>query len=320
METRKLIAFGTSSFVISVPKSWVKKNLLKKGDLLHIEDKKDELTIYPSHAIKREEPKRILIEIDNKKLNLIKTEIVSAYLNNYDILDIAGRTLEEIAPEIKKILRNLTGIEIIQQTATKITAKDLINLKEISIQTILRRMDNITRSMILDSIDSIETDHYESIFERDMDVNRLVFLAYRVIRGAMINPKMAKYMVMSNNELMFSRDIICEVEKMSDHTKRIARHLRGATSLTKEERRALMDLYQRIMKDYLAVMKAHYKRDAALAFKVEVENKDVIRMCNEYKRVNDPVDTSRIIEHFKGMRNAIRCIARSTLGIEPIEP
>lgn len=113
METRKLISFGTSSFVISVPKSWVRKNMLKKGDLLHIEDKKDELTIYPSHAIKREEPKRILIEVDNKQLNLIKTEIVSAYLNNYDILDIAGRTLEEMAPAIKNILRNLTGIEII---------------------------------------------------------------------------------------------------------------------------------------------------------------------------------------------------------------
>ena len=249
METRKLISFGTSSFVISVPKSWVKKNALRKGDLLHIEDKKDELTIYPSQGVKREEPKRTLIEVDNKDIDLIKTEIVSAYLNSYDIIDIAGRTLEQMAPAIKNILRNLTGMEIIQQTATKITAKDLINIKEISIRTLIRRMDNITRSMILDSIDSIEKDHYESIFERDMDVNRLVFLAYRVIRGAMINPKMAKYMIMGNNELMFSREIISEIEKISDHTKRIARRLRGATKLTKDEKKALTDIYQRIMRD-----------------------------------------------------------------------
>lgn len=319
METRKLISFGTSSFVISVPKSWVKKNALRKGDLLHIEDKKDELTIYPSQGIKREEPKRILIEVDNKELDLIKTEIVSAYLNSYDIIDIAGRTLEQMAPAIKNILRNLTGLEIIQQTATKITAKDLINVKEISIRTLIRRMDNITRSMILDSIDSIEKDHYESIFERDMDVNRLVFLAYRVIRGAMLNPKMAKYMVMGNTELMFSREIISEIEKISDHTKRIARRLRGATKLTKEEKKALADIYQRIMMDYLTVMKAHYKRDTSLALRIEVQNKEVILMCNEYKRMNDPVDTSRVIEHFKGMRNAIRCIARATIGIEQVE-
>ena len=254
METRRIISFGTSSFVVSVPKTWIRENNLKKGDLIHIEDRKDELILSLGAGGKQEEPKRTLIEVDNKDLKLIRIEIVSAYLNNYDIIDIAGRQLEKLAPQVKGLIRNLTGLEIIQQTATKITAKDLLNLKEISIRTLIRRMDNITRSMLIDSIDCFSTDHFESIYERDMDVNRLVFLAFRVIRASMANPKLAKHVAIGNLELMYSRDIIMRIEKIGDQTKRIARHIRNASALTAEERHELSDLYKRLMNDYLATM------------------------------------------------------------------
>ncbi len=38
MEYRKLISFGKSSFVVSLPKSWVTQNKMKKGDLVYFED------------------------------------------------------------------------------------------------------------------------------------------------------------------------------------------------------------------------------------------------------------------------------------------
>lgn len=316
METRRLISFGTSSFVVSVPKNWVRDNKLKKGDSVHVEDRKGELVLSPSAGGITEEPKRILIEMDNKDMRLVRTEIVSAYLNNYDIIDIAGKQLEKSAPQVKAIIRNLTGLEIIQQTATKITAKDLLNLKEISIRTLIRRMDNITRSMIIDSIDCFTNDHYESIYERDLDVNRLVFLSFRVIRAAMANSKLAKYLAMGNLELMFSRDIILRIEKLGDQTKRIARHIRNATSLNAEEKKELSEIYKRLMNDYLNAMKAYYKKDVHLAYQIEVTNIDVIDMCSTYKRKNDPADTARIIEHFKSMRTAIKNISRAVMGME----
>ncbi len=316
METRKIISFGTSSYVVSVPKNWIREHKLKKGDSVHVDDRNDELVLTPSAAGKIEEPKRILIEIDNKDMKLIRTEIVLPYLNNHDIIDISGRQLEKNAPEVKSIIRNLTGLEIIQQTAAKLTAKDLLNLKEISIRTLIRRMDNITRSMLVDSIDCFANDHYESIYERDLDVNRLVFLSFRVIRAAMINSRLAKYLVMSNLELMYSREIIICIEKIADQTKRIARHIRNAMALSTEEKRELAALYTRLMNDYLSAMKACYKKDKQLAYHIEVTNRDVIDLCNAYKRRNDPVDTSRIIEHFKSVRTAIKNVARAVAGME----
>src|SRR3989344_5839866 len=99
METRKIISFGNSSYVISMPKAWIRENRLKKGDLLNIEEKKDELLIYPGQNDKKEEPKRIMIEIDGKDISLIRTEVVSAYLTNYDIIEIMG-PIEKNAPKI----------------------------------------------------------------------------------------------------------------------------------------------------------------------------------------------------------------------------
>jgi len=322
METRKIISFGTSSFVISVPKHWIRENKLKKGDVVHVEDRKDELILTTSRDESKREEKSIYIDIDNKSLSRISTEITSAYLNNYDLVNISGKQLEENASKIKTILRNLSGMEIIKQTSNKITAKDLLNLKEISIRTIIRRMDNIVRSMVLDSIDCFKEDHYESIFDRDSDVNRLGFLAQRTIRAAMINQKLAKHFVMSNNELMFSRGIIDKIEKIGDQTKRIARRIKAADSLTEAEKTKLTALYKKIYVDYTNVMKAYYKKDMPLSYEIEVGTSEISRTCNDYrkkcgrsKKTNDPIDTARIIEYFKNMRISVRNIARAVIGI-----
>jgi len=315
MDTRRIISFGTSSFVISVPKGWIRENKLKKGDLIQVEDKKDELILTTVKDDTKKEERSIYIEVDNKSLRRISTEITSAYLNNYDVINISGKQLEENSSKVKTILRNLTGMEIIKQTANKITAKDLLNLKEISIRTMIRRMDNIVRSMILDSIDGFKTDHSQSIFDRDADVNRLGFLAQRTIRAAMINQRLAKHFVISNNELMFSREIVDKIEKIGDQAKRIARRIKSASSLTKQEAKSLTELYKKIYADYTNVMKAYYKKDLKLAYEVEVGTTDLIRRCNDHKRKNDPVDTTSIIEYLKSMRISIRNTSRDVIGI-----
>ena len=45
MDVRKLVSFGNSSFVISLPKAWIIKNGLKKGDILRIEERPFELIV-----------------------------------------------------------------------------------------------------------------------------------------------------------------------------------------------------------------------------------------------------------------------------------
>ena len=47
MEYRKLISFGKNSYVVSLPKNWVRQNKLKKGDLVYIEENVSNLVLQP---------------------------------------------------------------------------------------------------------------------------------------------------------------------------------------------------------------------------------------------------------------------------------
>src|SRR3989338_5105243 len=110
MEYRKLISFGRNSYVLSMPKPWVVKNRLKKGDLISVVDNGNELSIsLNNNQSAQAEPKEITINAKNKNIDIIRAEIVSAYLNNYDTVSIFSNNLGNDAVEIKNILRNLTG-------------------------------------------------------------------------------------------------------------------------------------------------------------------------------------------------------------------
>lgn len=315
METRKIISFGNSSYVVSLPKDWVRENKLKKGDLVCVEEKNDEITLYPGQNNRVIEPKIIVIDIDGKNEDMVQTEIISAYLNNYDIIEAKGKLTPEAAVRIKSILRNLTGIEIIQQDSSKIVAKDLLNINEISIETLIRRIDNIARSILTDSIGSIHKNMYEDIYERDMEVNRLVYLAYRVIRAAIIDPKIAKSLGKTNIELLFEQILIEKLEKVADKAKRIARFLKDA-NLTNEEKAELENIYNLIKQCYLDVMKSYYKKDLDLAFKVEVAGREKIAKMNEFIRERQNAHTHMVIEQMKSMSISVKNIARAVIGME----
>ena len=72
MEYRKLIKFGESSFVVSIPKTWMTKNNLKKGDLVYFsENGNNELIIAPQLKEEDKEEKKIIINADNKDIKKI---------------------------------------------------------------------------------------------------------------------------------------------------------------------------------------------------------------------------------------------------------
>jgi len=314
METRKIISFGNSSYVISVPKAWIRENKLKKGDSIHIDEKKDELLIYPCQVDKKEEPKQIIIDIDNKDITLIRSEVVSAYLNGYDTIEIKG-PIEKNAPKIKAVLRNLSGLEIIQQDASKIVAKDLLNMEEISIITLIRRMDNIVRSMLIDSVASIQKNHHEEIAERDFEVNRLVYLAYRVIRAAMIDSRLAKKLGKTNLELLTDWIMVSKLEKVGDKSKRTARYLANS-NLSMEEKRELEKIFIEIKEAYFNIMASYYKKDIRTAFDIENAHLVMINRCNEFVKDRHNASAHMVIEQLKSLETSVRYIARAVMGME----
>ena len=110
MDYRKLISFSKGSFVVTMPKSWIEKHNLKKGDTISIEEGSNELVFYAGEKVPEKEEKSIVISTENKSMERVRVEIVSAYLNNHNTIEIFSKTLENDAPFIKATIRNFVVI------------------------------------------------------------------------------------------------------------------------------------------------------------------------------------------------------------------
>ncbi len=330
IDIRKLISFGKGSYIISMPKSWIQKNNLKKGDLISVEDEGFELVLKASQADKASDSKEINIDAKGKDIELMKADIVSSYLNGYDTINISFDNNDKEAPKIKDIIRNLSGLEIMEQTSNRILAKNLININEISIQNIIRRMDIITRAMIEDTILCCRGNYnYESIHDRDADVNRLYFLGYRVIKNAMKNPRIAKSLGTEPWQLHSDTLIILRLEKIADRQKRLARYL-CTTNLDRATFAELDRIHTDISECYNDVMKSYYNQDKQISYQIEITNKDRIALCDKllekytHMYANSKVKTTnsnlvavaQIVENLKATATSIKNIARTVLCYE----
>lgn len=313
MDSRKLIKFGKSSYVISVPKDWVKENKLNKGDLIFLENESNELRMYPTEREYKKELKKVVIDIDNKSISRIKTEIVGAYLTNAYIIEIRGKKLDEQTKEIMKKVRNLSGLEIMEHSSKKIVAQDLLDESDVSIRNIIRRVDMMVRSMIDDAILSLRKDYYDSIFHRDLDVNRLVFLSYRVMRYALQEPNVAKKLKMTPIEILMNWMVILHMEKLADQTKRIARLGRNL-KIKEKDLKEVEDILKTIKQEYFDTMKAFYTKNHDLAYKITVENSKIIKRCNKFSDKHKDYVLASIVEFLRVACSATKHIARSIVG------
>ncbi|MBI2558192.1 phosphate uptake regulator PhoU [Candidatus Woesearchaeota archaeon] len=330
IDVRKLISFGKGSYILSMPKSWIEKNKLKKGDLISVDDEGFELVLSVNQREQKSEANDIDIDAKSKDVEVLKAEIVSSYLNNYDTVNILFDSHSKEAPKIKDIIRNLSGLEIMEQTSTRIVAKNLINISEISIQNIIRRMDIITRAMMEDVVLCYQGQClHENINQRDVDVNRLYFLGLRVIKNAMKNPRIAKSLGTEPWQLHSDAIIIHKLEKIADRQKRISRFVCTAdldrSSLTELDR-----LHTDISEAYNNVMKAYYTKDKQLAIDTEITNKNRSVLCDRFlenytqlhgsSKVKDKnsnlVIAAKIIENLKATTAEVRNIARAVLCYE----
>ena len=151
MESRKIIKFGNSSHVISLPKEWLVNNKLNKGDVVYCEENGNNELVLSFQPIQDDKRKKdITINIDKKPLATIKREIFSAYIYNFTTFNIIG-DVNKKRDEIEEVITYLPGLEIIDESPSKIIVKDFLNIKDVSINNIIRRMD-ITLRNILDEL------------------------------------------------------------------------------------------------------------------------------------------------------------------------
>jgi len=311
MEYRKLISFGKSSFVVSLPKPWVIKQKLKKGDLVYFDEKECDLVISPKEKECTEEEKEINISVDGKTTKQIQRELIPAYINNFKTIVLSGKEIKNKAKEIEPIIQNLIALEIMEQTSNRIVAKDFLNIRDISLTSLIRKIDVITRAMIEDVENMFNEDNYENINYRDRDVNRLSYLIFRVVYYCFDNQIHAsKQFKLTAQNLSRYYLLAFHIEVIADEARRIARYIR-LIKLNKNKQKKITALFNQAKENYLDSMKAFYTNEVSLAHHVAERKHDLMESYEKFYLENRHTDwIAYLVNHSKRMINTIHKLGR----------
>ncbi len=290
MEYRKLISFGKSSFVVSLPKAWVVQNKLKKGATIYFESAStDKLIISSKGGEEENKNKEVKIEVDGKEIRRIQRELISAYIQNYKTITLVGNEIKEKAIKIQEFIQNLVALEVIEQDLKRIVAKDFLNLNDISLEQAMRKMDVIIRSMFIDCLESFNENFYENISLRDNDVNKFRFLIYRIISTALDNPSMILRKLNLDLKSVFNYWWMAySLESIADRIKRISKTM-PEIKLEPAEKAKFLVLLKNVESSYTDMMKAYYNGDIEKVHSILQDRNNIFEKLDNFDDDNSNV-------------------------------
>ena len=310
MEKRKVIGFGKSSYIVSLPKEWVKENKIKKGDELSIESNGSNLLLSAEFEGIESNNKEVVIDCMEKDLTLIKRLIHAAYINNYRQIIVKDFSTN-YSSQLRKAIKNLFAIEVIEEP-NKITILDILSVSDISLPEIIRRMDNITRDIFEESIKSFNQNTEHTINKTDNDVNRLAYLALKIVKTCTTDPGIMRTLKIDGSEILHVWESVGRLENIADATKRIA-EANVTIKLSEKEKKVIVDFYISLKNDFISVMNSYYLKDRTLVYRILSEHVTKVEDLGKLNLKKD-ISYSVIIEQLYLILESIRNIARSSLN------
>ena len=167
--------------------------------------------------------------------------------------------------------------------------------------------------MLDECIKDFTKDLQKTISERDQEINRMIYLSFRVITKSLKNLSFAKNLNLSPLEALVLWQILLRLEKIGDQTKRIARAMKSLSSRDKDTKEA-KKILETLRKNYIRVMDAYDKDDKNALLDIATYSKSNI--MKELKNMSEKSKSPMmliVIENFKGMASSIGHIAQSVL-------
>lgn len=182
MEVRKLQLIGGSSFMVSLPKNWIRENTLKQGDEIVLSIDGRHIKLSPKRTAEDEVKKVEIDKIIKYDDEFLFRFILSLYLLGFDEIIIRDTTITpRIAVKISEIVKKLNGVEITHASDERIILRCFVS-PEMDSTTLLYRMAEIVMEMI-DSIDNAlmfrDFREVDSAVKLEEDSDRLYYLTTR---------------------------------------------------------------------------------------------------------------------------------------------
>lgn len=215
-----------SSFLIILPKDWVMRQNLRKGDPVVVAEREDGCLIVDPRLPKAGETRSTTTEIEHN----LRWEITSRYLLGFDEIRIVSKDpiTNNQRDELKRLIKRFVALEVTEEDDNQIVLRCLVDPTTLPVSTAMRRMNLIASRMIDDSLKAYfegNRKSAEEIIQRDEEVDRLFFLIVRELRSAVQYPRMSEMMKITPVEALDYRLAAQYIERIADLAVDIARRV-----------------------------------------------------------------------------------------------
>ena len=157
----------------------------------------------------------------------LNREIIGRYLLGFDVINIEAKNNIDIdvRNEVKKAVHSLIGLEIFEETYSKIVLQCLLQPSSLHPERVLRRIYDIIAGMNRDAINSFVNGDLQlanHVIARDDDSNRLYFLIVRILRTIIQNLSLNEKFGISPIDCLDYRLAASLIEKIGDLSVKIA--------------------------------------------------------------------------------------------------
>ncbi|MBO4355088.1 MAG: phosphate uptake regulator PhoU, partial [Methanomicrobium sp.] len=260
MEIRKVQKTGGASYIISLPKDWVKVSDIKKNDSLGVISQPDgSLTITPHIHGKVAERVKIIDLKDIDDSEYLYRLLIAAYVTGFNTIKITtpSRIPSFAHKAVRMFIEASIGQEVSEETEKSMTIKDLLNPGEMPFENVISRMHVIIEGMLNDAMYALKTkdkELAEDVIFRDRDVNKLYWLISRQYNLLLRNVSLSHEMGMNVETALHYMQIARVIERTGDQVVQIAENVRNMIFLSTEKKTG--DIFQTLAAEALEIFKS----------------------------------------------------------------
>lgn len=231
MEIRRVQMTGGSSYIITLPKEWVKTVNIGKNDPIGLLQQPDGTLLVTPKMDKEQTKRSIKFKVENgAKQSFLFRKLIGAYIAGFNAITIESkpRIQPKTRSTIRRFIQTTIGQEVVEETDTTITVKDLLNPSEMPFHRTIKRMHIIVKGMYEDTTTALKTHDKnlaEDVIKRDGEIDRLHWLVARQHRIIQQNVNFVEKMGITVDTATTSYLISRILERIGDHVNRIATYV-----------------------------------------------------------------------------------------------
>ncbi len=297
-EIRRVQVTGGSTFIISLPKKWVRSVGLKPGSPIVINSLKDGSLIlkpYKEEGVASVTRAELYAKKDENFSKIIR-EFISRYLVGYDIIAIYfEKGMGSQKDMLKKVIREkLIGVELLEESVQHLLVQCLVKYDELPLMKALERMSIITGFMIEDAIKSfleLDKELASEVIKRDDEVDRFYLFSVRQLKHVIKNiTDLYKIGLKTARDCLGYRIIIKSIERIADHAAKIAQvGMKLNKKVSKEIGEEIESFANKVLSTFKESIYSLLKLDTEKAHKVIDLSEDIVKIEEDL--------TSKIIMH-----------------------